>query len=410
VLGLANRIQPYAWGSIDGLTTLVGTSPTGKEEAELWVGAHPAAPSTVAGDGPSDGTHLTDAIDEDPDALLGPAVVERFGARLPFLLKVLSIGAPLSIQLHPDPDQAAEGFAREEDEGRPIDAPERSFKDPYAKPEVLVALVPTWVLVGFRPGTDAAARLRALGSDATRALADLPDARRALVHLLTATGEDREALALAASRAGAGDDARSWVRRLAAGYPGDPMALAPLVLDLRQLSPGEGVFLPAGVPHAYLGGAGVELMGASDNVIRGGLTPKHVDTETLVDLLAPPGVSVEPMPGDAVALGVRRYDPPVPEITLHRLEAGSRAMAAPPGTGPALAVATGGSAVLTTDDDRVELGEGRAVLVPPAERASCRVRGPGVVWWATVGDDDPGAAPASDARPMHAPATTSPHR
>jgi mannose-6-phosphate isomerase len=128
-------------------------------------------------------------------------------------------------------------------------------------------------------------------------------------------------------------------------------------------------------------------MGASDNVVRGGLTPKHIDTETLVELLAPPGVAVTPLPGDGIGLGLRRYDPRVPEITLHRLEAGSRAMAAPPGPGPALAVATGGSAVVTTEHDRVELEGGRAVLVLPEERASCRVRGPGVVWWAATRPD-----------------------
>ncbi len=386
MLGLANRIQPYAWGPVDGLAPLVGTEPTGGQEAELWIGAHPLAPSETA-----DGPTLDAAVADAPDRLLGAPLVERFGMRLPFLLKVLSIGSPLSIQVHPDPDQAAAGFAAEEDRGVARDDAARSFKDPHAKPEVLVALVPTWVLVGFRRGSDAAARLRSIGG-AARPLADLvadqPDARRALVHLLTAPESDRAELAeLAATRAGAGDDARSWVRRLAAAYPGDATALAPLVLDHPRLAPGAGVFLPAGVPHAYLGGAGVELMGASDNVVRGGLTPKHVDTGTLVDLLAPPGVGVEPMPGDGVALGVRRYAPPVPEIALHRLEAGSRAMAAPPGTGPALAVATGSTAVLTTATDRVELGEGRAVLVPPEERDSCRVRGPGVVWWATTGVD-----------------------
>jgi mannose-6-phosphate isomerase len=385
VLGLANRIQPYAWGPVDGLARLVGTDPTGGDEAELWIGAHPAAPSTTA-----DGTPLDAAVAADPPGLLGPEVVERFGPRLPFLLKVLAIGDNLSIQLHPDPDQAAAGFAREDDAGTPVDAPDRTYKDPHAKPEVLVALAPTWVLVGFRPGTDAAARIRSLGPEA-KPLADLvadqPDARRALVHLLTADDDERRLLATLAGRAGAGDDARSWVRRLAAAHPGDPTVLAPLVLDLRQLVPGEGIFLPAGVPHAYLQGAGVELMGASDNVVRGGLTSKHIDTDALVELLAPPGVGVLGMAGDDVDLGIRRYDPPVPEITLHRLEAGGRSMPAPPGSGPALAVATGGSAVLTTGDDRVELGAGRAVLVRPDERARCRVRGPGVVWWATTGVD-----------------------
>ncbi|HEX7135799.1 MAG TPA: mannose-6-phosphate isomerase, class I, partial [Iamia sp.] len=265
MLGLANRIQPYAWGPVDGLVPLVGTTPTGHEEAELWVGAHPAAPSTTA-----DGATLDAALTADPATLLGPELVDRFGPRLPFLLKVLAIGAPLSIQLHPDPDQAAAGYADEEAIGRPADAPDRTYKDPYAKPEILVALMPTWVLVGFRRGSDAAARIRTLGPEA-QPLADMvvdqPDARRALVHLLTATDAEREVLARLSTRAGAGDDVRSWVRRLAKAYPGDPTALAPLVMDLRQLTTGEGVYLPAGVPHAYLGGAGVELMGASDNVV-----------------------------------------------------------------------------------------------------------------------------------------------
>lgn len=385
MLGLANRIQPYAWGAVDGLVPLVGASPTGQEQAELWIGAHPAAPSTT-----DDGRDLDVAVDEDPTTLLGTDLVARFGPRLPFLLKVLAIGAPLSIQLHPAPDQAAAGFAREDADGIPLDAPDRSFKDPYAKPEVLVALTPTWVLVGFRRGADAAARIRALGPDA-KPLADLvadqPDARRALVHLLAAPADERAGLAELAAGAGSGDEVRSWVRRLATAFPGDATALAPLVLELRRLSPGEGVFLPAGVPHAYLEGAGVELMGASDNVVRGGLTPKHIDTDTLVDLLAPAGVDVALLPGDAVELGIRRYDPLVPEITLHRLDPGSRVMAVPPGPGPALAVATGGPAVLTTAGDRAELGAGRAVFVGPEERGSCRVRGPGIVWWATAGTD-----------------------
>lgn len=388
VLGLANRIQPYAWGAVDGLVPLVGTPPTGGKEAELWVGTHPAAPSTT-----TDGTLLADTIAADPAGVLGADVVDRFGARLPFLMKVLAVEGPLSIQLHPDAEQAAAGFAREEAQGIPLDAPERTYRDPYAKPEVLVALAPTWVLVGFRTGQDAAARLRALGpttADLAALVAGEPDARQALIHLLTAPAEEKATLAATAARVGAFAGARRWVRRLAAAYPGDPAALAPLILDLRMLHPGEGVFLPAGVPHMYLEGAGVELMGASDNVVRGGLTPKHVDTDALVELLAPPGVGTVPLAGDAIALGIRRYAPAgIPEIALHRLEPGSRAMAAPPGPGPAVAVATGGplgTAVISTDTGRVELGEGRAVLVTPEERETCRVRGPGVVWWATVGD------------------------
>jgi mannose-6-phosphate isomerase len=393
VLALTNAVQPYAWGARDGLARWVGTAASGGPEAELWVGAHPAAPSRL-----DDGRSLADAVASDPDLLLGPEVVERFGARLPFLLKVLAIGEPLSIQLHPTAEQASEGFAREEASGRPVDDPTRSYRDPFAKPEVLVALEQTWVLTGLRPGVEAAAVLRSLGHAATDALAAQvegePDSRAALVHLLTASAADRAVLAEVARSLPAPEDPTApatdpagWIAVLASIHPDDPTALAPALLGLRRLEPGEGVFLPAGVPHAYLRGAGIELMGASDNVVRGGLTPKHVDPEQLVTLLAPAGTDVVTLGGREVAPGTRCYEPAAPEILLHRVTPEGGELAAPAGTGPALALAVGGSAEVRAGDGVVELSHGRAALVVPDERATCVVRGTGSVWWATTGVD-----------------------
>lgn len=383
MLELANQVLAYPWGAVDGLARLVGTRPTGGPEAELWVGAHPAAPSRAP-----DGRTLAEVVADDPPAVLGDEVAARFGDRLPFLLKVLAIGAPLSIQLHPSQVQAEAGFAREEAAGVPLDAPERTYRDRSAKPEVLVALEPTWVLAGFRTGPDAAAHLRTAGLDDLAAHAEgAGDARGAFVALLSA--HDRERRRLAAVAAGA-DPAASeelaWVSRLAGHHPGDPTALAPLVLDLRRLDTGDAVYLPAGVPHAYLCGAGVELMGASDNVVRGGLTTKHVDAAELVAVLAPPGTGVDHLRPRPAGPGVLRYRAATPEIALLRVEPSEEAVAVPPGPGPALVLPVGGPATVVAGGRRVLVGDGAAALAVASERAHLAVTGPVGAWVATVGD------------------------
>src|SRR4051812_45634180 len=167
MLLLDNPIKDYAWGAVDGMASLVGRPPTGGPEAELWIGAHPVAPSRLADD-PS--RTLADAIAADPVTLLGRSLAERTDGTLPFLLKVLAIGAPLSIQAHPSAEQAREGFAREEAAGVPVDAPERTYRDASAKPEQLVALVDTWALLGFRRPHEAAALVDGLGLDELRPL------------------------------------------------------------------------------------------------------------------------------------------------------------------------------------------------------------------------------------------------
>lgn len=389
VFALTNPVQAYAWGAVDGVAALTGTERTGGPEAELWVGAHPAAPSRLA-----DGRSLDRVVADDPDGLLGAEVAARVGDRLPFLLKVLAIGAPLSIQLHPSAAQATAGFAREEAAGIGRDDPRRTYRDAHAKPEVVVAVEPTWVLGGFRTGADAA---DLLGRNVDPALAEVRatvvgqrDARAGLIHILSVDDAGRTALAAAAARVDDDGPALGWVRRLAAAHPGDPTALAPLLLELRHLAPGEGMFLPAGVPHAYLRGAGVELMGASDNVVRGGLTPKHVDRDELVRLLAPVGTSVELLPGEPRGGSDTSYDPGVAELALHRVDLGADPVPlASDAPGPALALALGGAVTACTDDEVEVLTGGRALFIPASERDVVRVSGPGTLWWATVGSAPP---------------------
>ncbi|MCU1452146.1 MAG: Mannose-6-phosphate isomerase [Acidimicrobiales bacterium] len=396
MLLLHDPIQAYAWGAVDGLAPLVGTEPTGGPEAELWVGAHQAAPSVLAEE-PT--RTLAAEIAADPTGRLGAEVVAAFGPELPFLLKVLAIGAPLSLQAHPSPEQAERGFAREEAAGIPRDALERTYRDGSAKPELLVALVDTWALCGFRPPAEArrlveALQVRqlrplqvALESDGSRAT------RTAMEWLLGLAEADRSAIAVgvfdAVATAGVDphdrSDPRAWVARLAAEHPGDPACVAPLLLNLLHLAPGEAVHLPAGNLHAYLEGAGVELMAASDNVLRGGLTSKHVDVDELLEVLTfEPGLPA-PVPPEHPAAGVTTYDAGEAAFRLAAIrpdQAGGTVVL--PLAGPALLLSTGGDATVRIGHDELHLGGGRAVFVSAGE-GPVEVAGAATVWQATTG-------------------------
>jgi mannose-6-phosphate isomerase len=408
MLELRNPIQRYAWGRRDGVAALVGGEPTGGPEAELWVGAHPAAPSSVVGD-PHHRT-LDRLIADDPEHWLGAELVAAGTTTLPFLLKVLAVGAPLSLQAHPSARQARAGFEREEAAGIDRAAPERRYRDPNAKPESLVAIAPTWALCGFRPADDAAALVAGLaceevgplvarlGSGAPGALAD------ALAWILRLAGRERAAVAAAAARAareaapgpaigtGVGGDgpdpispdaAYRWVATLAEHHPGDPTCLAPLLLELVLLAPGDAVHLPAGNLHAYLDGAGIEVMGASDNVVRGGLTPKHVDVGELLEVVRfEPGI---PPPPRRVAAGERTtvYDSGEDAYALAVIEPGRAPVTLRPGA-PSLLLATGGPVEVASPESALTLDGGAAAFVAPGE-GPLTVSGAGRLWWATVG-------------------------
>ena len=319
MLLLDNPIQPYAWGRSDGIAELVGTAPTGGPEAELWVGTHPRGPSLVA-EGEHRGRSLAEVVAGDPARWLGPALAAEGLTALPYLLKVLAIGEPLSLQAHPSAEQAAAGFAREDAAGIDVDAPERSYRDTSAKPEVLVSLVTSAALCGFRPPGEAAALVREVGAAELEPLARCLDGAAvgqalhdALAWLLQLREPQRSAVAVAAAVAAADrtsgemapgpGDPWAWVAELAQQHPGDPGCLAPLLLQIVELAAGQAVHLPAGNLHAYLSGGGVEIMAASDNVLRGGLTPKHIDVDELLHVLRfEPGVPAAPRRSERGAL------------------------------------------------------------------------------------------------------------
>ncbi|AWZ07100.1 MULTISPECIES: mannose-6-phosphate isomerase, class I [unclassified Streptomyces] len=385
---LSNTIRPYAWGSTTAIPELLGVAPTGEPQAEMWMGAHPGAPSRL--DRGAGETALSDVIDADPEAELGLAVVAKFGPRLPFLFKVLAAGAPLSLQVHPDLTQAKAGFEDEERRGVPIDAPQRNYKDANHKPELVCALTPFDGLCGFRPPLEAAELLEGLGVDSLKPYADLLRAHpeeEALREVLTAVlTADRAEMARTVTEAAAAAQRLGGPYAPYAGlvhhYPGDPGVIAAMLLNHVRLQPGEAMFLGAGIPHAYIDGLGVELMANSDNVLRCGLTPKHVDVPELLKVTlfepADPGVLRPEGNGEEV------YETPIDEFRLSRfvLAPGATPRVLPDTTPQILLCTAGSPRASSPKSGELALAPGESVFVPAGEKAE--LSGTGTVFRATV--------------------------
>ncbi|MGA5499111.1 mannose-6-phosphate isomerase, class I [Streptomyces cinereoruber] len=378
---LVNTVRPYAWGSTTAIPELLGTAPTGEPQAEMWMGAHPGAPSRTER-GP-----LHELIDADPVRELGERTVERFGPHLPFLFKILAAAAPLSLQVHPDLDQARAGFAAEEAAGIPIDAPHRTYKDANHKPELICALTPFEGFCGFRAPADAADLIAALGVDSLKPYVDLLHAhpeeaalREVLTALLTA---DPEEMARTVAEATAAADrlggAHAPYARLAHHYPSDPGVVAAMLLHHVRLKPGEALYLGAGVPHAYLDGLGVEIMANSDNVLRCGLTPKHVDVPELLEVVRFDPADPAVLRPEASPSGEEVYETPTDEFRLSRFV---RAEGAAPNdlTAPTPQILLAVAGRPTAGD--LPLAPGESVFVPAGERI--QLTGAGTVFRATV--------------------------
>ena len=276
-VAITNTPRDYAWGSTTAIPSLLGMPVTGLPQAELWLGTHPGSPART------------------PTGSLADI------ARLPFLLKVLAAAAPLSLQAHPTIAQAVAGFARENAAGVPLDAPNRNYRDELHKPEILFALSPFRALCGFRPAAETRAALERLLAEVPgdavliswlNRLGDDDDIRSTFEWLLSrGSGVSEMLTSLVAAAALVDGEHYALIAELAAAYPGDPGIAISLMLNLVTLSPGEVLYLPAGNIHTYIEGVGIELMAASDNVLRGGLTPKHVDVAELLSVL-----DFEPLP------------------------------------------------------------------------------------------------------------------
>jgi mannose-6-phosphate isomerase len=374
---LSNTPRDYAWGSPTLIPALQGRAPDGTPEAEVWFGDHPGSPARI-GDGRS----------------LAEVRAAGGQAPLPYLLKILAASVSLSIQVHPSVAEAGEGFAREDAAGIPVDAAERQYRDRNHKPEIIVALSDRFrALVGLRPISETDALLAGLaqapGVVALRAALRGDDDAAVLRSVIDDALSGRsprivDDLAAALAEASTGESEEIDVlRAIAADFPGDPGLVVAALMNLVVLRAGEAVFAPAGVLHAYQDGLGVELMAASDNVLRGGLTPKHVDVEELLRI-------VDTRPGPAPLLtpsgngAARVFDAGVPDFLLSRLDLDGGA-ASLPLTGPAIALAVAGAVEVSAGGKRIALSAGAAAYADG--ESDLGFEGRGTVYVAQPGRD-----------------------
>ncbi|WP_447827162.1 mannose-6-phosphate isomerase, class I [Aeromonas hydrophila] len=371
-LSMQNPIQGYDWGSHDALTTLFGIpNPAGKPQAELWMGAHPNGCSEVMLAGQAQ--KLSTLIENAPAAVLGEATQTRFGS-LPFLFKVLCAEKALSIQVHPSKAQAEAGFAKEEAAGISPKAANRNYKDPNHKPELVFALTPYQAMNGFRA---IPAILALFERVKLPALAELVAALAAsqneagLQHffhqLLVLEGARKEeALAglLAFAAAHQDEETFALITSLAAQYPGDVGLFSPLLLNVVTLQPGQAMYLDACTPHAYVRGTGLEIMANSDNVLRAGLTPKHID---VAELLA--CTRCLPKPDDQILLAprmegaVQHFEVPVPDFTFSVYPAGEHQLTT---ASAEILFAIDEAVILKRGDDTLRLEKGQSAFIPAA--------------------------------------------
>ncbi|MBJ7339051.1 mannose-6-phosphate isomerase, class I [Mycolicibacterium sp.] len=404
---LRGALRTYAWGSHTAIAEFTGrTSPTPHPEAELWLGAHPGDPAWLEGDGAA--RSLLDSITADPEGQLGSAARTHFGDALPFLAKVLAADEPLSLQAHPSAAQAAEGFAREDRLGIPVSAPTRNYRDRSHKPELIVALSPFEALAGFRPVARSVELLQALAvpelDPFVNLLAGQADAnglRALFTTWITAPQADLDALvpavldgAINYLRSGQTDFVKEAKTTLQLGelYPGDAGVLAAMLLNRIDLQPGEGIYLPAGNLHAYLHGMGFEVMANSDNVLRGGLTPKHVDVPELLRVLDFTPTDETALKPQTATEGIELfYDTPAPEFAVSVLrldghELGHQTDAPARHDGPQVLLCTEGSVQVHAKADTLTLDRGVAAWVA-ADDGPIRLLAerPATLFRATVG-------------------------
>lgn len=383
--------QPYAWGTTDDIPRILGLEPTGQPIAEYWLGAHEMGDSQLA-----DGRRLSELITHSPE-LLGHATRETFDGRLPFLMKLLSARTPLSLQVHPTREQAEQGYARESLKGIATDAAERNYKDPWPKPELMVALGPVDALVGFRDPQKTAGLFEALGVDQELAsvigpLRDrttTPALQEVFLDVLS-LGERRHlvdvVLAAAVHHLNAPAELGLFARtavEIDEHFPGDPSILAALMLNRVTLEPGEAISLDAGLMHAYLRGTGVEVMANSDNTLRGGLTKKHIDVDELLrivrfepsstDVILPRGHDgLYMFPTSFLEFELWLFQPVDGHIVdLPRVDAGR------------ICLVTSGAFELESDTETLTLSTGQAVFIPADEAVSAG--GQGQLFIATSG-------------------------
>jgi mannose-6-phosphate isomerase len=393
---LKNTVQYYKWGSHIDIPKLLGQKvPTEKPWAELWMGAHPKAPSRVKVH--DQWISLSELIEKNPEEILGKAVAQKFGNRLPYLFKVLAAAKPLSIQAHPSLTWAKAGFAKENHKGIALNDPQRNYKDENHKPEIICALTPFWALNGFRGISDILSLIEPVWPkdlptivDDLRAKQDPEGLKRFFKALMTMSSDRQEQIVVTAIRkASKRSEAESvfdWMLKLHQHFPGDIGVLAPILLNLVCLNPGEAMYLPAGQLHAYLEGTGIELMANSDNVLRGGLTSKHVDVDELIHALNFEKREIDILRPHGDTAGQRIYDSPAEEFVLSQVSVQSgKPYSSPLNRSVEILLCTDGTATITDSkaNEKITIAGGTSIIIP-AGVENYRIEGNATLYKAAV--------------------------
>ena len=386
MLRLSGAVKDYAWGSPRAISDFTGIDFGGQRVAELWFGAHNGA-RTLAG-----GRSLSEVISADPAGILGADVAARFDGALPFLLKVIAPEQPLSLQVHPGKELAEAGFQAEEEAGIPLDSPRRNYRDRNHKPEMIFALTPFEAFAGFRAPRRAIEVLDNLNAPLAREMLEILRAHpgyrglRAVARKLLAPLDEERQVQIEAvitacqDRLDRGTSPSLRVDRqavaLARTYPSDPGAVLSLLLNPVTLRAGEALFIPTGAVHAYVSGLGIEVMSSSDNVLRAGLTPKHIDAgEALrcMDFHGAPPVRIAP---EMNGRGTGIYYAPVDDFELSVSEITGGEWIPIPGFGPRILLGVSGDLEIGVGGEVETISTGQAIFVSAAE-GTIRVRGNG---------------------------------
>lgn len=410
---LHNSFRQYAWGSLDGIAAFLSRPNVDQTpQAEYWMGSHATAPSMVDTEGVR--KSLGDLIEESPEALLGAGTARRFDGKLPFLFKVLSAASPLSLQVHPDKAQAERGYSRDNSAGIPLDSPLRNYKDKNHKPELLIAITPFRALCGFRDIDETIALLSSCDTVMLKSSIDVLSASREYTafyrHMLELPVTTRRELTdcirqiAGDARASRGDvvlpktpdfyRSLGLARELAAEYPGDVGVMAPFFMNIIDLEPGQSLYLGSGILHTYIRGTGLELMASSDNVLRGGLTDKHIDIPEFLSVLD--GRPYHPSVIMPTADGSRRiYRTPAMDFELSVIESDGGNCPLPPGQPSILLCAEGVfrfSRIGDTGTGPVlpAILKGTSFFIPACLK-DLSIEGHGLCYLATVPDREPEA-------------------
>ena len=360
LIRISGSEKNYPWGSKTLIQDHFGIGSSNQPVAEVWFGTHAGGPSTLLDSGQS--------------------LEEALGARLSFLVKFLAADSPLSIQVHPDASQAKAGFARENAAGIPLTAAERNYKDDTHKPEILIALTDFEALCGFRPRAQVLEIFLAFSESEPRfgELAALAATDAAIEEIFSELLEDKSlaerfnASVEALDSDSLAESARALVAGLLQKYPGDTGALVALLLNHVKLAPGEAIYLPAGNLHAYLSGLGLEVMAASDNVLRGGLTTKHIDKAELRQITDFSELSEPVVVSKKLAEGLVEYPISASEFRVYRAQISGANLLADLDlpTGAVIVCVSGEVAVGTSLEEREVLKKGEVVFVNQAKKFS----------------------------------------